>query len=292
MQALRRQASASAAGAALPALPQGLAALWRGSELARSHSPCVPSGFAALDAELPGGGWPTQALSEILLAQPGACEWRLLGPALQRLLTPAAPPATRPSSAPRPGRRTGGRNPAPGPAARPPLLLINPPLAPHLPGLAEHGIAPAQLVWIAPRSAAHALWAAEQAIKADAASAVLAWLPEARPEQIRRLQAAALGHRQPVFLLRPAETAQAQSCAAPLRLRLEAGPGDTLRLRLLKRRGPAHEGWLTLPALSDALVRQLAPRLLGQAAPALATPERSHEQPPTALARPAELQLQ
>jgi protein ImuA len=272
----------------LPTLPGSLGALWRGSELARSTSPCHSSGFTALDAELPGGGWPTQQLSEILLARPGACEWRLLGPALRGLLvgSPAAAPQARP------GKR-GRSGPAASPAARRPLLLINPPLPPHLPGLAGHGISAAQLVWIAPGNAAHALWAAEQAIKADAAAAVLAWLPEARPEQIRRLQAAALGARAPVFVLRPAAIAQPQSSAAPLRLLLEPGPDWTLRVRLLKRRGPMHEGWLTLPSLPAGLGRILAPRLLQPAIPPLATgprpnepaPELPHEQ--AALARAA-----
>jgi protein ImuA len=240
--------------------------VWRGSELARAgHEACVPSGFAALDAELPGGGWPTRALSELLLPQPGACEWRLLGPALRRLLAPPVQAARPPGRSRRP--RAAGAAANAKAAHLPQLLLINPPWTPHLPGLAEHGIAPQQLVWIAPASHAQALWAAEQAIKADVAAAVLAWLPEARPEQIRRLQAAALGARAPVFVLRPAAQAQSQSSAAPLRLLLEPGPrADALRLRLLKRRGPAHEQWLELSAtLPAGLDRLLPPRLFAAA---------------------------
>ena len=41
-------------------------ALWRGNELSRTVRPGVPTGFAALDQELPGGGWPQSALTEIL----------------------------------------------------------------------------------------------------------------------------------------------------------------------------------------------------------------------------------
>jgi protein ImuA len=41
-------------------------AIWRGDRLSRVDSPSVPTGFSALDAELPGGGWPTAALTEIL----------------------------------------------------------------------------------------------------------------------------------------------------------------------------------------------------------------------------------
>ena len=42
----------------------------------------VPSGFAALDAQLPGGGWPRRTLTELLLPHPGVGEIRLLAPSL------------------------------------------------------------------------------------------------------------------------------------------------------------------------------------------------------------------
>ena len=71
-------------------------------------APTVATGFAALDAELPGGGWPTHSLSELLLAQAGQCEWRLLGPALPAVV------------------QGGGR-----------IYLIAPPKQPHAGGLAQ-----------------------------------------------------------------------------------------------------------------------------------------------------------
>ena len=40
--------------------------IWRGPGLCAPAPPGVPSGFSELDAELPGGGWPEGALSEIL----------------------------------------------------------------------------------------------------------------------------------------------------------------------------------------------------------------------------------
>lgn len=254
------------------------ARLWRASSLGACTSPCASSGFAALDAELPGGGWPTHMLSEILQAQPGCCEWRLLGPALGPLLRGAG--ASEGSGSPA-GRRRGAAAAAP-PGGRQ-LLLINPPQQPHLPGLRLHGIAPQQLVWIAPTQGVQALWAAEQAIKANAAAAVLAWLPEARPAQIRRLQAAALGSAAPVFLFRPL-AAEAQSSAAPLRLVLSPGADWSLELRILKRRGPAHAQPLRLEALPAELATLLAPRHL-RPAPAPVPKELKHE--PAVLARPA-----
>jgi protein ImuA len=44
------------------------------------------------------------------------------------------------------------------------------------------------------------LWATEQILQAGPVGAVLAWLPQARPEQIRRLQIHAQSCDAPVFL--------------------------------------------------------------------------------------------
>ncbi|MEG1456836.1 MAG: recombinase RecA, partial [Comamonas sp.] len=44
-------------------------AVWRGTEVGAAPGRTLPTGFAQLDAALPGGGWPTQGLSEVLLAQ-------------------------------------------------------------------------------------------------------------------------------------------------------------------------------------------------------------------------------
>jgi protein ImuA len=57
-------------------------ALWLGHQLGRSAARAVASGFAALDAELPDGGWPRRVLSELLLPHPGVGEIRLLAPPL------------------------------------------------------------------------------------------------------------------------------------------------------------------------------------------------------------------
>ena len=45
-------------------------------------APAVPTGFRALDRELPGGGWPRGALTEILGSQEGIGELQLVLPAL------------------------------------------------------------------------------------------------------------------------------------------------------------------------------------------------------------------
>ncbi len=221
--------------------------VYRADRLDGSH-PGLPSGHARLDAELPGGGWALGGLNEVLLPLPGTLEWRLLTPMLS-------------------GRRDK------------PLLLINPPHVPHLPGLQ---IGP--LLWINPATPQQALWATEQAIRSGDGGAVLAWLPalrDARPEQIRRLQTHALASRVPIFLFRPLAAA-AQSSPAPLRLQLRCSEPWQIEAHLLKRRGPAHEGWLTLDATPAQLDPLLTPRM--RAARLLPTQPVHHHH---ALARPA-----
>lgn len=267
------------------------AQVWRASSLgggsAASQAPAVSSGFAALDAELPGGGWPLQSLSEILCDSVATLEWRLLAPALRLLLADA--PGTGLRAATLGARRSRARMPAGAPplkrpsaaasataSSQQPLLLINPPLSPHLPGLQACGLPAQRLIWVAPETPAQQLWALEQAIKANASAAILAWLPQARPEQIRRLQSCAQAMQAPVFLFRPLAMA-GQSSAAPLRVSLSTGPGWNLQLNILKRRGPLHEGVLSLPALPADLGRVLTPQMLH-----LAQQSRAATRQPTA----------
>lgn len=203
------------------ALPEHIAqALWRGHVMGRQAAPVLPTGHALLDPELPGGGWPCQSLTDILQAPHQQAEWRLLAPALARLVA------------------QGGM-----------VLLVGPPHSPHLPGLRREGLREDRLVWIEARTMAERLWATEQALKARCVSAVLAWLPEARPEQLRRLQTCAMQHPGPVFVLRPL-AAQNQPSAAPLRLQMNATglvPAAPLRVQILKRRGPAMDHTIELP---------------------------------------------
>lgn len=175
-----------------------------------THAPAGwASGHASLDAELPGGGWPLQTLTEILQPPQSCAIWRLLSPALSCFTD------------------RGGV-----------VFLIGPPYQPHLPGLVQRGLAAHQVFWVRCASQAERLWAAEQALKAQAVSAVLCWLPQARPEHMRRLQACATRHPGLLFAMRPAAAAR-EASAAPLRLlaRLSAHQAR-LEVDILKRRGP------------------------------------------------------
>ena len=58
--------------------------VWRGGAPA-AFSPAVSTTYPALDSALPGGGWPTGALTEILSGREGIGELQLVLPALAAL---------------------------------------------------------------------------------------------------------------------------------------------------------------------------------------------------------------
>lgn len=227
------------------ALPAAVsAALWRGDQLGQAVTRVFSSGFEALDAALPGGGWPGHGLTEILTPHSGSLEWRLLGGVLREVCA-------------------AGRS----------VVLVGPPREPHVPGLRAVGLSEKQLVWVQAETPAERLWSAEQLIKANACGAVIAWLPQVRAEQIRRLQVLAAGCEAPVFVCRPASVAQ-ESSAAPLRLLARAGIDWELLVDVFKRKGPPLENTLCLPSVPAGLSSVLTPRLLLPSALLPASPAR------------------
>jgi hypothetical protein len=58
--------------------------VWRGRDQAGQQAG-IASGYPELDRHLPGGGWPTDSLTEILTAHYGIGEVRLMMPALASL---------------------------------------------------------------------------------------------------------------------------------------------------------------------------------------------------------------
>lgn len=191
-------------------------AIWRGNTLGSVAAPGVPTGFPALDAELPGGGWPAAALTEILPRHEGIGELRILGPALASLSA----------------RRRG-------------LAWITPPYLPYAPALQAAGIDPARLLVVRTRSPRETLWAAEQALRSNACGAVLAWPQKIAWPELRRLQLATEGSQALAVLFRPPRAAGEASPAA-LRLALDTCEGD-LAVRILKRRGAVLDKPLLLP---------------------------------------------
>jgi len=229
------QPSSVCTASAFDAIPERLRpVLWRGDQMEGSVDRALPSGFAALDAQLPGGGWPRRVLTELLLPHPGVGEIRLLGPCLTAM-------------------QQQGRL----------VMLFDPPARLSAQALTQLGFDVAQLLVVHTRArvipGSDSLWAFEQALKSGHVGAVLAWLPpRLRADRLRRLQLAAQAHDGPAFVLRE-WAAQQRPTAAPLRLALRAGGADMLELKILKRRGPplASPVLLNLPlVLSDALREQ------------------------------------
>ncbi len=183
-------------------------ALWRGGSAGAPET--VPTGFRALDARLPGGGWPLATLIELLVPAVGVGEIRLLLPALRTLAAAA-----------------GG-----GPRW---IAWLAPPHLPYAPALADAGLDPARMLVIRPRAGQDRLWAMEQALRSGACAAVLGWTGEACDPALRRLKLAAEEGRTPAFLLRSAAH-RGDGSPAALRLALTARDYG-LDVEILKSRG-------------------------------------------------------
>lgn len=197
-------------------------ALWRAGSLARGSARVLPTGYEALNAELPGGGWPLGGLTELLCPQPGIGECRLLRPALSTLCSGA------------------GR-----------IALVGPPYLPNAVRLVGWDFSPEQIVWVRADKPADLLWAAEQIVRSQAFGGVLIWLNQVRPGALRRLQVLAQAGESAIWVFRPAQALR-ESSPAVLRLGLAPADGDALSIHFHKRRGPLREAPLRLP-LADPL---------------------------------------
>lgn len=231
--------------APIPLDVPALAGVWRASELGHSTTPVQPTGHAALDAVLPGGGWPLGGLTE-LLQGPAHSEWRLLLPALAALQ----------------------RRPQPAP-----VVLVGAPHTPMGPALAAQGAQPSQWLWVQGDTPAARLWATGQALQCREVLAVIAWLPDAQPAGLRRLQVAAQQHSKWLWVWRPA-SARGQASPAPLRLALHASsdPAARLEVTVFKRRGPALTEPVVLGATAPPLTALLSARPHGGQSARLVVP--------------------
>jgi hypothetical protein len=165
------------------------------------------SGWAELDAVLPGGGWQAGTVVELMPTAPGIGELRLLLPALARI--------------------TGaGRH----------VTLIAPPYIPFAPALSQHGVRLERLLVIQAQQADDILWAAEQSLRCRSFGAVLAWPATIRDREVRRLQLAAEAGGSTGFLYRSVDAARSASPAA-LRLKLRRADDNALQIDVLKCRG-------------------------------------------------------
>jgi protein ImuA len=180
--------------------------LWRGSQLAAGRANVVPCGFGNLAAELPGGGWPKGALTDVMVQRAGVGELRLLLPALRAV-------------------------------AHRPIALLHAPHRFNPEAAAYWGLPERSINVIRAAKTADLLWAAEQILRAGSFGALLFWQTHIRPESLRRLHLAAQTSETLFFMFRPLASANDTS-PAPLRIAVRARR-DSVALEFVKRRGPA-----------------------------------------------------
>lgn len=218
--------------------------VWCADQLAQAPLRTLPTGHAALDAQLPGGGWPLGAMVEVLQSFPAQHVWQLLLPGLAQAAQEGAGP----------------------------VVLVDAPCIPFGPSLHALGFPQERLLCVRADASAAALWAAEQALRCADVAAVLAWLPQVRGTDLRRLHMAAQQQGRLLFVFR-ALRAQHDASPAPLRLSVEGV--DVLRVRVRKRRGPPLEIPIDLPAHHTRLAALLAVKRKGAALPAQAPGART-----------------
>ncbi|QCP48288.1 translesion DNA synthesis-associated protein ImuA [Trinickia violacea] len=188
--------------------------LWRASQLARGRGRIVETGYPALSAELPGGGWPVGALVDLLVQQAGVGELRLLRPALSAV---------------------GNR----------PVAFVQPPHKPDGLGLSYIGLPIEQVLRVKAHKTADALWSAEHILRAGSCSALIFWTQYAQASSLRRLHLAAQSSETLFVMVRPLSAAQDSS---PALLRLALRPSaDGLTVDIVKRRGPSRAEPLSIP---------------------------------------------
>jgi len=178
--------------------------VWRGHEIAPVKA--RSTGHAALDALLPGGGWPIGALTELIPLIEGIGEVDVLRSALKRLCDEKRH-----------------------------IVFVRPPYIPYAPALLRAGLPLPRVLWIDAAQDEDARWAAEQTLREGAAGAVLLWSPAVADRPLRRLQLAAEAGQSLAFIYRPAVTLNNASPAA-LRIVLRPASG-ALAVEVLKARG-------------------------------------------------------
>jgi hypothetical protein len=210
--------------------------VWRGGAAPAGAGatalPAAPTGYAMLDAELPGGGWPAGGLAEVLCRGEGVGELQIVLPALAALTSA--------------GRR---------------VAWLAPPHLPYAPALSAVGVRLEQLTVVRAPGRRDALWAAEQALRSGAFHALLLWLPGASYPELRRLAVAAQAGPGFALAFRPPEAA-CESSPAVLRLALEpvAQGGGPLGVRILKRRGLPLASALPVPVARPFMQKTVTQR--------------------------------
>ena len=196
---------------------------WRGqSQKPTQHS--VSSGNDQIDLLLK-GGWPTAALTELLVQRPGIGELSLLLPTIK-------------------GYCQNNHL----------SVWLDPPYQPYAPALAAAGIALQKVLIVQSKSAREWLWVAEQCIRNNAL--LLAWTDNktSNYSDLRKLQLAAADSGHAAFLFssnKEPNKQQSGSSPATLRLEVDSVGEKNLRLSVRKLRGVAPGEQLLIPRGKD-----------------------------------------
>ncbi len=224
--------------------PAELPHVWHVDELA-AEGGNVTTGHALLDAQLPGAGWPVGSMVEVLQGCGEQHVWRLLLPALSQVAA----------------GKVG------------PVVLVGPPFEPFGPSLGAQGLPAERILCVRADKPAARLWSTEQALRCADVLAVLAWLPRARSAELRRLHMAAQQGGKLLFVFRELS---ARADSSPARLRLLVEGTETLKVHIVKRRGPPLESPVVLDAHGVRLSALMASRKRAPTLPVVIEHRRSH----------------
>jgi protein ImuA len=180
--------------------------IWTARHWQETQVAGLNTGYAELDAELPGSGWPLAAVSEILYPQHGMGELRLILPALAQL-----------------SRQDTGWQ-----------LWLNPPYLPCAPALQQWQLNTQRLLLARATKPADLCHSLEKSLQSGGCQAAVVWLEKLDKALMRRIQLAAEHSNTPVFILRPVRFLNQPSVAA-LRIKINSPTS----LDIVKRRA----GW-------------------------------------------------
>lgn len=200
-----------------------------GGQIGACKNTALTSGYRALDRELPNSGWPPSVLIELLMSHPDIGELCFLAPTLSRLTQ-------------------AGKT----------VVLMAPSHIPLTATLSELGLDMRHVLLIEADKPSDRMWAVEQALRSVRFGALLCWLPQARPDQLRRLQSAVAGTEGLAFMFRPL-AAREQSSPSPLRIICQPAGENRMSVEIIKRRGPVHSAPIVLPLpVTDTVIKPVS----------------------------------
>lgn len=208
--------------------------VWKCSPKTTRSQSGIPTGFAALDAALPGCGWPSSSLSELLTESFGIGELSILLPAFSKI-----------------SNNKG-------------IVLVAPPFIPYAPALAKAGVDLNRLIVIQPSISREILASAELALRSGACGVVAIWeacLFDKNSKHVNYLAlrklnlAAQIGNSMAILFRSP--LLEFQPSPAALRIKLTSENG-LLCLKLFKRKGMFSEQKVFLNPRDARLQEELA----------------------------------